>query len=165
MSKIRLPIFNVEQMLKGYARLREAYSRFCVHSIADEAFSPNEMNVLIFLSNNPSINTAKELTVTLGVSKGLVCRSVDTLMRRGYLTSEEDAKDHRILHLRLTQKAAPVIGQMRVNQTRFSEAVTRNISEEELAVYTRVQHQIYANIEAMTNRKGDELCFNRKKPI
>ena len=54
---------------------------------------------------------------------------------------------------------------MRVNQTRFSEAVTRNISEEELAVYTRVQHQIYANIEAMTNRKGDELCFNRKKPI
>ena len=86
-------------------------------------------------------------------------------MRRGYLTSEEDAKDHRILHLRLTQKAAPVIGQMRVNQTRFSEAVTRNISEEELAVYTRVQHQIYANIEAMTNRKGDELCFNRKKPI
>ena len=29
------------------------------------------------------------------------------------------------------------------------------ISEEELAVYTRVQHQIYANIEAMTNRKGD----------
>ena len=140
--------------------MREAYSRFCVHSIADEAFSPNEMNVLIFLSNNPSINTAKELTVTLGVSKGLVCRSVDTLMRRGYLTSEEDAKDHRILHLRLTQKAAPVIG-----QTRFSEAVTRNISEEELAVYTRVQHQIYANIEAMTNRKGDELCFNRKKPI
>ena len=31
MSKIRIPISNVEQMLKGYARLREAYSRFCVH--------------------------------------------------------------------------------------------------------------------------------------
>ena len=29
MSKIRIPISNVEQMLKGYARLREAYSRFC----------------------------------------------------------------------------------------------------------------------------------------
>lgn len=72
MSKIRIPISNVEQMLKGYARLREAYSRFCAHSAAGEAFSPNEMNVLIFLSNNPSINTAKELTVTLGVSKGLV---------------------------------------------------------------------------------------------
>lgn len=113
------------------------------------------MNVLIFLSNNPSINTAKELTVTLGVSKGLVCRSVDALVRRGYLTSEEDAKDHRILHLRLTQKAAPVIGQMRVSMDHFSQTVTRGISEEELAVYTRVQHQIYANIEAMTNRKGD----------
>ena len=47
MSKIRIPIFNVEQMLKGYARLREAYSRFCAHSVAGEAFSPNEMNVLI----------------------------------------------------------------------------------------------------------------------
>ena len=111
MSKIRIPISNVEQMLKGYARLREA--------------------------------------------KGLVCRSVDTLVRRGYLTSEEDAKDHRILHLRLTQKAAPVIGQMRVSMDHFSQTVTRGISEEELAVYTRVQHQIYANIEAMTNRKGD----------
>ena len=155
MSKIRIPISNVEQMLKGYARLREAYSRFCAHSAAGEAFSPNEMNVLIFLSNNPSINTAKELTVTMGDSKGLVCRSVDALVRRGYLTSEEDAKDHRILHLRLTQKAAPVIGQMRVSMDHFSQTVTRGISEEELAVYTRVQHQIYANIEAMTNRKGD----------
>ena len=85
----------------------------------------------------------------------MLFRSVDTLVRRGYLTSEEDAKDHRILHLRLTQKAAPVIGQMRVSMDHFSQTVTRGISEEELAVYTRVQHQIYANIEAMTNRKGD----------
>lgn len=58
MNKIRIPIFNVEQMLKGYARLREAYSRYCARSVAGEVFSPNEMNVLIFLFNNPSINTA-----------------------------------------------------------------------------------------------------------
>ena len=155
MNKIRIPIFNVEQMLKGYARLREAYSRYCARSVAGEVFSPNEMNVLIFLFNNPSINTAKELTVTLSVSKGLVCRSVDALTRRWYLTSEEDVHDHRILHLKLTSKAAPVIGQMRLSMDQFSHALTRNITEEDLAVYSRVQHQIYANIEAMTNQKGD----------
>ena len=155
MSKMRIPIFNVEQMLKGYARLREAYSRFCAHSIAGETFSPNEMNVLIFLSNNPSINTAKELTVTLGVSKGLVCRSVDALVRRGYLTAQEDMRDHRILHLKLTPKAAPVIGQLRVSMDQFSQVVTRDIADEDLAVYSRVQHQIYANIESLTKKKGD----------
>ena len=43
------------------------------------------MNLLIFLSNNPHMDTAKVLTVTLGVSKSLVCRSVDSLMQKGYL--------------------------------------------------------------------------------
>ena len=153
MEKVLFPLATVEQMLKVYSAIRDAYGRFCAHSIIGESFSPNEMNVLIFLSNNPSINTAKELTVTLGVSKGLVCRSTDSLIRQGYLISEEDTKDHRILHLRLTKKADPVIAQLRSNLEEFSSGVIRGITKEELDIYNKVQTQMACNIEAMIKEK------------
>ena len=100
---------NAGEMLQWYARYREAYSKYCCRAIIKEPFSPNEMNLLIFLSNNPHMDTAKVLTVTLGVSKSLVCRSVDSLMQKGYLRGEVDPRDHRITHLILTEKAAPII--------------------------------------------------------
>ena len=155
MESLLFPLATVEQMLKVYSSIRDAYGRYCAHSIMGESFSPNEMNVLIFLSNNPSINTAKELTVTLGVSKGLVCRSTDSLIRQGYLISEEDTKDHRILHLRLTEKADPVIAQLRSSLEEFSAAVMKDITKEELEVYNRVQQQMAENIAAMIKGKKE----------
>lgn len=152
----RIPAMSVGEMLKWYARFREAYSKYCTRAVLDEPFSPNEMNVLIFLSNNPEINTAKELTVTLGVSKGLVCRSVDSLTRKGYLRSEADKKDHRILHLMPTAKAGPVITRMRISMEQFSHAVTRNIPPEELEIYSRVSEKIVENINQMAKMKEEE---------
>ena len=157
MEKMVFPMTTVEQMLKVYSSIREAYGRYCAHSIMGESFSPNEMNVLIFLSNNPSINTAKELTVTLGVSKGLVCRSTDSLIRQGYLVSEEDTKDHRILHLKLTEKADPVIRQLRNSLQEFAEAVIKDITKEELELYNRIQQKMASNLEDMVKGKKENI--------
>ncbi len=138
---------NAGEMLQWYARYREAYSKYCCRAIIKEPFSPNEMNLLIFLSNNPHMDTAKVLTVTLGVSKSLVCRSVDSLMQKGYLRGEVDSRDHRITHLILTEKAAPIIQTLQENWTRFSQ--------EDLETYKRVNQQLIQNIQRLADTDFD----------
>lgn len=139
------------EMLQWYARYREAYSKYCCRAIIKEPFSPNEMNLLIFLSNNPQMDTAKELTVTLGVSKGLICRSVGSLTQKGYLRGEVDKRDRRIVHLMLTDKAAPIIQLLQENRAKFSQWITQEISQSDLETYKRVNKQLIQNIQRLAD--------------
>lgn len=142
-----LYIKNVEEMLKSYATIREAYSNYLSKIFDDGSFSPNEINILVFLHNNPSINTSKKLTLTLGVSKGLISRSVDALITKGLLIKEKDLKDGRNAHLKLSAKAEPLILKMQESKDRFAERLIENIDPQEFAIYQKVQAQIDQNLE------------------
>ncbi len=142
-----LYIKNVEEMLKSYATIREAYSNYLSKIFDDGSFSPNEINILVFLHNNPSINTSKKLTLTLCVSKGLISRSVDALITKGLLIKEKDLKDGRNAHLKLSVKAEPLILKMQESKDRFAERLIENIDPQEFAIYQKVQAQIDQNLE------------------
>ena len=61
----------------------------------------NEIDVLLFLANNPGYDTARDAVEMRGLSKSHVCKSVDALTRRGWLAGEQDKRDRRCVHLRL----------------------------------------------------------------
>ena len=97
-------------------------------SFVQESFSPNEVNILIFLARNPSLNTGRDLSICLDVSKGLVCRSVDALIKKEMITARDDPDDRRIQRLVLTKKADPVIQEIfKVNQE-ISKDIFQGIS-------------------------------------
>ena len=78
---------TVEAMLQFYAQIRRFYITEFTWRFQEETFSPNELNLMLFLHNNPSINTASQLCTCLNVSKALICRSVRSLTQQGYLTA------------------------------------------------------------------------------
>ena len=45
----------------------------------------NEIDVLLFLANNPGYDTARDAVEMRGLSKSHVCKSVDALTKRGWL--------------------------------------------------------------------------------
>lgn len=139
---------TVEEMLKVYANIREAYSNYLSLAFEDGSFSPNEINILIFLYNNPNINTSKELTLTLGVSKGLISRSVESLISKGLLIKEKDVDDRRSELLKLSEKAKPLIVRMEKSKDAFAQSVIKDIDVKDLAVYQKVQQQIDQNLLA-----------------
>ena len=49
----------------------------------------NEIDVLLFLSNNPGYDTARDIVELRALSKSHVCKSVDSLTRRGFLAGEQ----------------------------------------------------------------------------
>lgn len=64
--------------------------------------SENEMLVLVHLASNPDACTQKKLQATnLHLSVSSICRMVESLRRKGYLTTRMDENDRRswILHL------------------------------------------------------------------
>ena len=123
---------NVENMLKQFASIRKAYGKYLYATMKNKIFSPSEIDVLIFLSNNPSINTSKELVVCLAVSKSLIARSVDALMQKGMIEMQGDEDDHRIQHLKITKLAIPYIEEIKKYRESFTKAALADIDEQEI---------------------------------
>lgn len=137
---------NVESMLKQFAMIRKAYAKYICQAFAEENFSPSELDILIFLSNNSSIDTSKELVVCLGISKSLVCRSVEGLVKRGLLSINEDGQDRRVQRLTLTKESSMIIEKCKEQQKWFSKKILEHIKEEELLVTSRVMEQIQEQV-------------------
>ena len=91
---------NVETILSYFFQIRRVYAPEIHLRFKDENFSPNEISILILLSNNASINTSSQLTLILGVSKGLVSRSIDSLLSRGLIVCLPDMKDKRLQRIK-----------------------------------------------------------------
>ena len=87
---------TVEAMLGYFNQIRQVYANELNRKFEEERFSPNEISILILLSNNRTIDTASQLRVILGVSKGLVSRSLESLAAKGLVECRQDERDRRI---------------------------------------------------------------------
>lgn len=123
---------TVEAMLGYFNQIRQVYANELNKKVAQGKFSPNEMSVLILLSNNKTINTASQLKVILGVSKGLVSRSVEALAEKGLVDCRQDERDRRIQRIYLTERAQPLVVRMKSEIEKINEAFLDGISQEEI---------------------------------
>ena len=123
---------SVEDMLKEFSVIRKVYAKIFTQLFDNKELSPNEIDILLFLSNNPSIDTSKQLVYFLDVSKGLICRSIDSLVKKGFVTSSPDEKDRRIQRLKLTKNADTVIRQLSHVNDYIDSVILDGISREEI---------------------------------
>ena len=102
----------------------------------------NEFEMLMYLKRGKS-DTSKDLVKERGYSRSLVSKTADQLMKQGYLTPEQDMEDRRIMHLKLTEKAEGVLGELEKFTSRLNEILRRTITREEIdtmkMVLTRMQ--------------------------
>ena len=126
-------ISNVETMLSYFSQIRRVYAQEIHLRFKDENFSPNEISILILLSNNTSINTSSQLTLILGVYKGLISRSIDSLLSRGLIVCLPDTKDKRIQRIQLTKEATPLLRRLQKEIEQINEILLQDISEEEIS--------------------------------
>ncbi len=107
-----------------------------------------ELTVLMFLANNPTLDTASDIVKCRNLAKSHVSISVGTLEERGLITKEYQNGNHRSIHLRLTELAAPIVNDGRNAQASFRELLFRDISMEERNVLTRILQKIDQNMKA-----------------
>ena len=138
---------SVEYMLGVFSQIRKVYVGELDMVFREENFSPNEINVLIFLANNPSINTGGRLCVCLGVPKGLVCRSIESLRRRGLLDIRDDREDKRVQRVFLSEAAEPLIQRIREAKDRLDGEILGDIPKEEIRQMEETMEKIVSRFQ------------------
>lgn len=123
---------SVEAMLGYFSQIRHVYVNELSRRFEQERFSPNEISVLILLSNNRTINTASQMKVVLGVSKGLVSRSLDSLSEKGLVECRRDEHDRRVQRVCLTDRAGPLVKRLKDEINKINETFLEGISQEEI---------------------------------
>ena len=131
-------------------RLEKLY-RSCVRGAASDCgLTPNATVVLLFLSRHaPQQDTATDIAAARGISKALVARSVDGLHRRGFLESERDENDRRVVHLRLCGEGIEVAERLKQTGVRVAQKLRENVTDEELQTAHRIMCKMQRNLDAL----------------
>ena len=107
----------------------------------------SEVDVLLFLYNNPQYDRAADIVAHRGMAKSHVSMSVASLADRGLLERLESPEDRRAVRLQLSGEGKAVAADARKAQQRFFDLLYQDISEEELVVWEKITQKVCKNIE------------------
>lgn len=128
-----------------FSYIAKTYQQFIQESMKNTSFSPNEMNLMLFLANN-NADTAIDFVKETGASKSLLTRSADSLSDQGYIRKEPDQEDKRFIHLKLTEKGEEIASALRTLRSDFMNKLTANISQEEFLTFQETLEKMKQNI-------------------
>ena len=135
-------------------RAQKSYSRLMEPVCKKWNLTHNELDVLLFLANNPGLDTARDICTYRHMKPSIVSFHVDNLVREGYLERQEMPGDRRKCRLVCTQRAQPVIDRGRAAQESFSRRLTEGLTEAELDVFFRCFTVLGENMTRLTEHKA-----------
>ena len=128
------------------SKAKKEYSRCLEPVCRDFGLTQNELAVLLFRRNNPSLDRAADIVSCRGIAKSHVSLAVSQLEARGILARRYDPSDHRACHLALTGKGMDIAEAGSQRQRQFFEALYVGISPEERELMRSVAQKIMNNI-------------------
>lgn len=140
-------------------KMLQAYTACCRPLCQEIRLPQTAFDILMFLANNPTMNTARDIVEIRRIKANLVSVNVEKLVQEGYLERRPIPKDRRKTCLVCTDKAAPIIRQGRDIQTAFFDRLLNGIDEEELLAF----HHVLCSIDKTLDQMMDER--NKPAPI
>jgi DNA-binding MarR family transcriptional regulator len=136
----------MNSVLEFLQALEKAYRDLCSPLCRDLGFTQTAFDILMFLGNNPSRKTARDIVEIRRLKANLVSVNVDRLVRDGYLIRRSAPGDRRKVELECTSKAQPVILRGRELQRRFHDLLFKDVSEKEKADFNAVLNTMASSL-------------------
>lgn len=108
----------------------------------------NELDVLLFLHNNPDMDRAADIVSWRGISKSHVSLSVNSLETRGLIVRAAST-DRRAVHLALTESGRAIAQEGQAAQRSFFQQLYQGITPEEFALWQSILDKIDGNLRHM----------------
>jgi len=112
-----------------------------------------EIDILLFLHNNPAYNTARDIAQRRGFAPSNVSTAVDALRKKGLLATLPDPDSRRVLRLRLTAGAGPVTDALALRQRECFALVADGFSPEERELFFQFLRRMDQNVQRALDRK------------
>jgi len=135
---------SIQKSKKKYASLMEPLCR-------GYDLTRSELDVLLFLANNPGFDRAADIVSMRQIAKSHVSLSVGNLEKRGLLLRQFEDADRRAAHLKLTEAALPIVQEGQALQQQFFRHLFAGLHHEELEVFGNTLLKICNNIENITD--------------
>lgn len=139
----------MESFLVNFMKMDKFYLQTCHDAVGDYNLTRNEVICLLFLQNNKPFDSAKDIVQYRKISKGLVAKSVESLIASGYLTVVKDTLDSRILHLHTTKECEPILNKLSEARSEFHNCLMAGISEEDRIMLDKISQRMIANLGGM----------------
>ena len=107
------------ELLTANKKIMHVYESFCTPLCKKYQLNQSDLDLILFIANNPMYNTAKDVCEIRGIKKGIVSVTTERLVQSGYLIRKNDIHDRRIQRLCLTEKCQPIIADGRENADAF----------------------------------------------
>lgn len=137
--------FDITKILYSAKHINDLYYALSTKASDECGITKPEADILAFLYNNPTCDTAKDIVKLKGFSKAYVSKAVEPLLDKGLITVYVDKNDRRCQHLKLTEKAKPIVIQLHKMQSQFIDKITNGISKEDIQKYLEVIEQFAVN--------------------
>ena len=124
-----------------------AYSAVCKPLCQKLHLPQTAFDILMFLANNPSYTTARDIVEVRHIKANLVSVNVDKLVQEGYLERYAVVGDRRKTKLLCTGKADPIIRKGRVVQNAFFKRLLDHVEPADQKVFFRTMELIGRNLD------------------
>ena len=111
----------------------------------------SELDVLLFLYNNPQYDRATDIVAHRGMTKSHVSMSVNSLVERELLIRQFSPTDRRTAHLTLSEQGQTIAREARIHQERFFGQLYEDVAPEDYLRMQEVMKKIRTNIENLDN--------------
>ena len=137
-----LPAFFIRSRGLGklYAKLFSPLLERC-------GLTQTEADILLFLANNPEFDTARDMVEKRHLAKSHISAGIEALAERGLLERRFYEGNRKTIHLRLTEKAWPVVEEGRSVQRRFGELVMKGFSREDAELLWQMLDRVAENVD------------------
>lgn len=126
---------------------QKSYGRWMEPVCKKWKLTRNELDVMLFLHNNPDFDRAVDIVTRRRIAKSHVSLSVSTLEEKGLLERCFEPNDRRTTHLKLTEQGHAIAQEGRKVQEDYFNRIYADISPEELAVWRALTEKVCKNIE------------------
>lgn len=138
---------------QGVRKFREAYEGYMTPLSRELGMSQTALDILMFLSNNPTLPTAGDVCQYLRLKPAIVSFHVEKLVQQGLLERLDVPGDRRRRPLAPTASAMELVERGRQMQAEFSQALLQGLEEEELETFARCLDVMSENLLTLTAEK------------
>ena len=136
--------------------VKTLYGKFVGGVCAKHGMARIELDILLFLANNPECDTARDIVEIRHLAKSHVSVGVDSLAERGLLRRLRLDGNRKTIHLRLTDAAAPIVEQGRAIQHAYAGLIFDGFSEAQRQELFRLLDRVSENVDAAISAIEEE---------
>lgn len=133
-------------LIFGANILKHHYDKYSAKTMEHFSLTLTEGSLLFLIDHFGGKSTARELGDITMLSKSMISRNIESLVRQGFLIAKIDENDRRFTILSLTEKAKPIVSAFQKSDDEVMQKLLKGISEDELQKANDIFRQMCDNM-------------------